>query len=61
MLTDFRHPSGAPEVRLPAAEWLATRVVYLEDGEIHADLPTARFFDGGLTGRAQQFLKGEMT
>ncbi|TXC66533.1 ATP-binding cassette domain-containing protein [Piscinibacter aquaticus] len=38
----------------------ATRVVYLEDGEIHADLPTAQFFDGGLSGRAQQFLKGEM-
>ena len=46
---------------LGQAKRLATRVVYLEDGEIHADLPTARFFDGGLTGRAQQFLKGEMT
>lgn len=45
---------------LGQAKRLATRVVYLEDGEIHADLPTARFFDGGLTGRAQQFLKGEM-
>lgn len=45
---------------LGQAKRLATRVVYLEDGEIHADLPTAQFFDGGLTGRAQQFLKGEM-
>ncbi len=45
---------------LGQAKRLATRVVYLEGGEIHADLPTARFFDGGLTGRAQQFLKGEM-
>lgn len=45
---------------LGQAKRLATRVVYLEDGEIHADLPTAQFFGGGLTGRAQQFLKGEM-
>lgn len=45
---------------LGQAKRLASRVVYLEDGEIHADLPTAQFFDGGLTGRAQQFLKGEM-
>ncbi|MFT3957239.1 MAG: ATP-binding cassette domain-containing protein [Piscinibacter sp.] len=45
---------------LGQAKRLASRVVYLEDGEIHADLPTARFFDGGLQGRAQQFLKGEM-
>ena len=44
---------------LGQAKRLATRVVYLEDGEIHADLPTAQFFDGGLTGPAQQFLKGE--
>jgi tungstate transport system ATP-binding protein len=45
---------------LGQAKRLASRVVYLEDGEIHADLPTAQFFDGGLGGRAQQFLKGEM-
>ncbi|WP_341891475.1 phosphate ABC transporter ATP-binding protein [Variovorax sp. YR752] len=45
---------------LGQAKRLASRVVYLEDGEIHADLPTALFFDGGLHGRAQQFLKGEM-
>jgi tungstate transport system ATP-binding protein len=45
---------------LGQAKRLASRVVYLEDGEIHADLPTAQFFDGGLQGRAQQFLKGEM-
>lgn len=45
---------------LGQAKRLATRVVYLEGGEIHADLPTAQFFDGGLSGRAQQFLKGEM-
>ncbi len=45
---------------LGQAKRLASRVVYLEDGEIHADLPTALFFDGSLGGRAQQFLKGEM-
>jgi tungstate transport system ATP-binding protein len=45
---------------LGQAKRLASRVVYLEDGEIHADLPTAQFFNGPLQGRAQQFLKGEM-
>jgi tungstate transport system ATP-binding protein len=45
---------------LGQAKRLASRVVYLEDGEIHADLPTAQFFNGRLQGRAQQFLKGEM-
>ncbi|QTN21703.1 phosphate ABC transporter ATP-binding protein [Rhizobacter sp. AJA081-3] len=45
---------------LGQAKRLASRVVYLEDGEVHADLPTAQFFNGRLQGRAQQFLKGEM-
>jgi len=45
---------------LGQAKRLASRVVYLEDGEIHADLPTAEFFNGRLQGRAQQFLNGEM-
>jgi len=45
---------------LGQAKRLASRVVYLEDGAIHADLPTAQFFGGGAGGRAQQFLKGEM-
>jgi tungstate transport system ATP-binding protein len=45
---------------LGQAKRLASRVVYLEDGEIHADLPTAQFFNGRLQGRAQQFLKGEI-
>jgi tungstate transport system ATP-binding protein len=44
---------------LGQAKRLATRVVYLEDGQIHADLPIDEFFNGRLTGRAQQFLKGE--
>ena len=46
---------------LGQAKRLATRVVYLEDGEIHADLPVDEFFNGRLQGRAQQFLKGELT
>ena len=44
---------------LGQAKRLATRVVYLERGRIHADLPTAAFFDGPLSGPAQLFLKGE--
>jgi tungstate transport system ATP-binding protein len=46
---------------LGQAKRLASRVIYLEGGEIHADLPTADFFNGRLQGRAQQFLKGEST
>lgn len=45
---------------LGQAKRLATRVVYLEAGRIHADLPTDRFFDGALPERARQFLKGEL-
>ena len=46
---------------LGQAKRLASRVVYMEGGEIHADLPTAEFFNGRLQGRAQAFLKGELT
>ena len=45
---------------LGQAKRLAARVVYLEDGVIHADLPTSDFFNGRLQGRARQFLKGEL-
>ena len=45
---------------LGQAKRLATRVVYLEDGVVHADLPVERFFNGPLDGPAQHFLKGEM-
>jgi tungstate transport system ATP-binding protein len=45
---------------LGQAKRLAARVVYLEDGVIHADLPAADFFNGRLQGRARQFLKGEL-
>jgi len=45
---------------LGQAKRLASRVVFLEQGEIHADLPTGQFFNGGAGGRAELFLKGEM-
>ncbi len=42
---------------------LASRVVYLENGELLADLPVEQFFDADLLGRrfpqAQLFVKGE--
>ena len=46
---------------LGQAKRLATRVVYLEGGVVHADLPAERFFNGPLEGPAQHFLKGELT
>jgi tungstate transport system ATP-binding protein len=45
---------------LGQAKRLATRVVYLEGGVVHADLPAERFFNGPLEGPAQHFLKGEL-
>jgi tungstate transport system ATP-binding protein len=45
---------------LGQAKRLATRVVYLDHGELRADLPTARFFGEHLDGRADLFLKGEL-
>jgi tungstate transport system ATP-binding protein len=45
---------------LGQAKRLATRVVYLDHGEIRADLPTARFFGEHLDPRADRFLKGEL-
>ncbi len=41
---------------------LATRVIYLERGQVHADLPTERFFEDDLSEShplAHWFLKGE--
>jgi len=46
---------------LGQAKRLATRVIYLEGGRIHADLPTEVFFEGPLAGPAHLFLKGERT
>ena len=39
---------------------LASRVVYLEQGRLVADLPTAEFFSGPLPVAAENFLKGEL-
>lgn len=45
---------------LGQAKRLASRVVYLEGGEVHADLPVDKFFSDRLDGAASLFLKGEM-
>ena len=45
---------------LGQAKRLASRVVYLHDGEVKADLPTAAFFARGPGGEADLFLKGEL-
>jgi tungstate transport system ATP-binding protein len=45
---------------LGQAKRLASRVVYLEQGQIHVDLPTDRFFSERLEGAASLFVKGEM-
>ena len=45
---------------LGQAKRLAQRVVYLDQGEIQLDLPTAAFFSDRVGERAHLFLKGEM-
>ena len=39
---------------------LASRVIYLEQGHLLADLPTQAFFNGPLPAAAETFLKGEI-
>ncbi len=39
---------------------LASRVIYLEQGRLLADLPTADFFNGPIPAEAETFLKGEL-
>ena len=46
---------------LGQAKRLATRVVYLERGEILMDQPAAQFFDEPMEGPADLFLRGELT
>ncbi len=46
---------------LGQAKRLASRVVYLDRGEIRADLPSERFFTEQMDARADLFLKGELT
>jgi tungstate transport system ATP-binding protein len=45
---------------LGQAKRLARRVIYLEGGVVHADLPTETFFNAPPDGPARQFLKGEL-
>ncbi|MEO7150216.1 MAG: ATP-binding cassette domain-containing protein [Burkholderiaceae bacterium] len=46
---------------LGQAKRLANRVVYIDRGEIHVDLPTPAFFNAHVEGRADLFLKGRLT
>ena len=46
---------------LGQAKRLATRVIHLDRGAIHVDLPTARFFGEHVDARTDLFLKGEMS
>ena len=46
---------------LGQAKRLATRVVYLDQGEILLDEPTGLFFSQHAGGRADLFLKGDLT
>jgi len=39
---------------------LAGRVIYLEQGRLLADMPTADFFNGPIPAAAEAFLKGEL-
>ncbi len=45
---------------LGQAKRLAQRVICLDGGQVVADLPTARFFDGPLPEAAARFVKGEL-
>jgi tungstate transport system ATP-binding protein len=45
---------------LGQAKRLATRVLYLEAGQVVVDLPTAAFFESQLPEPAMHFLKGEV-
>ncbi|HSC63940.1 MAG TPA: ATP-binding cassette domain-containing protein [Caldimonas sp.] len=46
---------------LGQAKRLATRIVYMDGGRIGADLPTEQFFAERLGGRADLFLKGDLS
>ncbi|MEO5881352.1 MAG: phosphate ABC transporter ATP-binding protein [Caldimonas sp.] len=46
---------------LGQAKRLATRIVYMDGGRVDTDLPTSDFFDSGTSGRADLFLKGELS
>lgn len=63
-LADLPHTLIFASHNLGQVKRLATRVVYLEDGKILADLPVLAFFDGprlqAHSSAAAQFVKGEM-
>ncbi len=44
---------------LGQAKRLATRVIYLEEGQVVVDLPVGEFFSANLPANAMSFLKGE--
>ena len=46
---------------LGQAKRLASRVIFMAAGRVEADLPVAEFFDVGRPGRADGFLKGELS
>ena len=46
---------------LGQAKRLASRVIYMDEGRIDIDLPTADFFGSATSGRAGRFLKGELS
>ena len=46
---------------LGQAKRLATRVIYMDAGRVDTDLPTDRFFGAAARGRADLFLKGELS
>jgi tungstate transport system ATP-binding protein len=46
---------------LGQAKRLANRVIYMDEGRIDVDLPTADFFGSGALGRADLFLKGKLS
>jgi len=63
MLATFAHEGMTLVMsthNLGQAKRLATRVVYLDQGMIKADLPTERFFHEHLDERAELFLKGDL-
>jgi tungstate transport system ATP-binding protein len=63
MLAGFAHEGMTLVMsthNLGQAKRLATRVVYLDQGIIRADLPTERFFGEHIDARAELFLKGEL-
>ena len=64
MLARFAH-AGMTLVmsthNLGQAKRLATRVVYIDRGEIHADAPTQTFFTEHVDDRAELFMKGRLT